>query len=481
MSDTEKSGDTPVSEANAPASALQEQPREKEFREGGYGWVVVTVAALLNGHTWGLNSSYAVFLAYYLRTGTIEGASPLGFAFVGGLSVGIALLISPFATSLAGHKYFGTRRTIWLGTVFETISFVGASFTSKLWHLILSQGICFGVGMGLIFVASVPVPSQWFIKKRSLANGCAAAGSGFGGLAYSLGTNAMISSVGLEWTFRVLAIICFVVNCTCGALIRDRNHAIGSIHTALNWALLKRPSYLMYLGWMSFSMIPYTALIFSIVDYSQSVGLPAAQASLVGALLNLSQGLGRPIIGVSSDKIGRLNVASFCTAFVCIMTLTLWIFSFTLATCILFALLAGWASGVIWATAAPVCAEVVGIQILPSALSLTWVMMVLPSTFAEVIVLEIRKRKYRYAQLFIGLMYLAAFCFIWGLRTWKVSEMENAHLDKEQRERAIQDGGVVRDEEAMRRQDSIVQRASIASRAKETVSMTKYLWAWQKV
>lgn len=51
--------------------------------------VVVFSVLLVNAHTWGLNSSYAVFLAYYLRSGTIEGASPLGFAFVGGLSISI--------------------------------------------------------------------------------------------------------------------------------------------------------------------------------------------------------------------------------------------------------------------------------------------------------------------------------------------------------------------------------------------------------
>ncbi|KAI4600218.1 hypothetical protein KJ359_001323 [Pestalotiopsis sp. 9143b] len=470
-----------VNETQRPAPTVQEpHSSPEEVKDGGYGWVVVIAAALLNFHTWGLNSSYAVFLAYYLRNQTIEGASALGFAFVGGLSIGIALLVSPIATALVGLNGFGTRKTIWLGTIFETASFIGASFTGELWHLILSQGICFGIGMGLIFVASVPVPSQWFTKKRSLANACAAAGSGFGGLTYSLGTNAMISSIGLAWTFRVLAIICFVVNSACGFLIRDRNKAVGSVHVALNWKLFKKPSYLFYLAWMTFSLIPYTALIFSIVDYSQYVGLSASHASLVGALLNLSQGLGRPMIGLSSDAVGRLNVAGLCTAFVGVLSVTLWVFSFTLATCIVFALLAGTCAGVIWATAAPVLAEVVGLQLLPSALSMTWLVLVLPATFAEVIVLEIRGRSYRGAQLFIGFMYLAAFVFIWLLRAWKVRELDQAHLEsKEQRERAIRDDDDV--DLGIRREDSRAERASIASKAKEGLSIAKGLFAWRKV
>jgi hypothetical protein len=147
--------------------------------------------------------------------------------------------------------------------------------------------------MGLIFVASVPVPSQWFTKRRSLANACAAAGSGFGGLVYSLATNAMITSIGLAWTFRVLAVVCFVVNSSCSLLIRDRNKAVGSVHVAFNWDLFKRPSFLLYEGWLILSMIPYCALVFSIVDYCQAVGLSQSQASLVGALLN------REFIGVT--------------------------------------------------------------------------------------------------------------------------------------------------------------------------------------
>jgi hypothetical protein len=61
--------------------------------------VVVFSVLLVNAHTWGLNSSYAVFLAYYLRSGTIEGSSALGFAFVGGLSISICQL-----TPLGDHS-----------------------------------------------------------------------------------------------------------------------------------------------------------------------------------------------------------------------------------------------------------------------------------------------------------------------------------------------------------------------------------------
>lgn len=78
---------------------------------------VVTSVAIVNAHTWGLNSSYAVFLAHYLRSGSIGGSSPLAFAFVGGLSISISLLVSPLVTWCIGR--FGTVPTFRVGVVLE--------------------------------------------------------------------------------------------------------------------------------------------------------------------------------------------------------------------------------------------------------------------------------------------------------------------------------------------------------------------------
>ncbi|KAJ3567374.1 hypothetical protein NPX13_g6790 [Xylaria arbuscula] len=375
MSESEKSGESPnpVTQDNPVAQdEVLQQPRpqpaqtQDEFKEGGYGWVVVTAVAVINAHSWGLNSSFAVFLAYYIRTNTFQ-TTDLAYAFIGGLSLSIAFVVSPLATFLVGWEKCGTRLTVFIGVIFETIAFIGSSFASELWHIILAQGISFGIGLGLMFVASAPLPAQWFYKKRSFANGWTAAGSGFGGLVYSLATSAMIQNIGLPWTFRTLAIICFVVNGTASFFIRDRNRAVGAVHVAFNLKLFKRPSYIMFQLWMTFSLIGYVILVFSIVAYCQAVGLSASQASLVGALFNLAQGLGRPAIGLSSDSVGRFNIAQLSTLWCGLVCLFVWMFGArTLAGCIVFALLSGSVAGTMWAAVTPICAEVVGLAMIPS-------------------------------------------------------------------------------------------------------------------
>ena len=97
------------------------------------------------------------------------GASALEYAFVGGLSISQALLLSPLATYIT--RVHGTRTTLLLGVALETVALIGASFTHQIWQLFLSQGVCFGFGMGFLFVGSVGIVPQWFTSKRSLANG----------------------------------------------------------------------------------------------------------------------------------------------------------------------------------------------------------------------------------------------------------------------------------------------------------------------
>ncbi|KAK7951158.1 uncharacterized protein PG986_006886 [Apiospora aurea] len=422
-------------------SPVPAEAGNEEFKEGGYGWIIVLTVGILNMHTWGLNSTYSVFLAYYLNSSdpNFSNANPIVYAFIGGLSISIALLLSPLATALVGWKPMGTNKTIFVGAILETASYIGASFTTKIWHLVLSQGVAFGAGMGLIFTTAIPVTAQWFNERRSLANALAASGSGFGGLTYSLAANAMIGKIGLPWTFRVLAIVCFVVNSLGALIIRDRNKAVGSVHVALNFKLLKRPSFLLFQGWLVFSIIPYIALIFSIVDYSRRMGLTASQASLVGAMFNLAQGIGRPLVGLSSDIFGRINACTFATGLCGLYCLFVWIFAAkSLAACVVFALLSGMVAGTLWAVVAPVCAEV-HCQYPGSSWSS-------PSTFAEVIALGLRKpgpNGYVDVQIFIGVMFMGACMFSWLLRGWKVQELHKSHLSKKERENAALNDDIV--------------------------------------
>ena len=300
-----------------------------------------------SSHTWGLNSSYGVFLAHYLSTNTFPGATRLDFAFIGGLSISQALLISPLATAIT--RLYGTRTTLLLGVFFETISLIGASFANRIWHLFLSQGICFGWGMGFLFVSSVVIVPQWFTTRRSLANGISAAGSGLGGLIYSLGAQAMIDHISLGWAFRILGILACIANLICTVLIKDRNKQIVSSQLAFDYRLFRRPEFILLQIFGFLSMLGYIVLLFSLPNYAESVGMTAKQGSIIGATLNLGQALGRGPIGYFSDAMGRINMAGMMTFLAGLFSLVIWIFAKSYGALIFFALIGGTVAGTFWA------------------------------------------------------------------------------------------------------------------------------------
>ena len=153
----------------------------------------------------------------------------------------------------------------------------------------------------------------------------------------------------------------------------------------------------------------------------------------------MSQGLGRPLIGLASDKYGRINIAGLGTLMACLTCLFLWIFAGKTYRGLIVYALFGMFSGVIWPCVAPVGAEVVGLQLLPSALSIYMLGLVLPATLyvdkplcrsrsvrtlhlvrmltarfnsAEVIALFLKNpggNGYINVQIFTGVMYLGAF------------------------------------------------------------------------
>ncbi|KAH7312498.1 putative MFS transporter [Stachybotrys elegans] len=460
----------------------QDAPPEKRLQEiqqhtshlapppppnGGYGWVCTICVALINAHTWGINASYGVFLAHYLSTDTYPGATYLQYAFVGGLSISCALLVSPIATLSTRH--FGTHVTLSIGTALQAAGMIGASFATTIWHLFLSQGLASGIGMGFLFVASVGIPPQWFTTKRSLANGIGASGSGFGGLLYSLAAGAMIRTIGIAWCFRVLGLLALGVNAVCICLIRDRNKIIGSRHAAFDMKLFKRPEYLLLNGYGFFSMLGYIALVYSLADYGRHVGLNPSQTAVISALFNLGQGLGRPPTGYFSDSIGRINMAGMTTLLSALLTFVVWILARNYGVLIFYSLIGGTVAGTFWATIGPVAVEVVGLQDLPSALNLEWLVVVLPCTFSEPIALEIVDSTGGYlgAQLFIGVMYTAAALCVLVLRGWKVGEIkETARLKHDQ-----PDGGVEHGFE------SIDEAGRVAGRH----GMWKHCWEWRRV
>jgi len=457
---------------------------EDQPPNGGYGWVCVACCFFINASTWGINSTYAVFLAFYLSHDYFPNTSALAYAFIGGLSISMAMFVAPLATKCTSR--FGTKVTLHIGIFFETLSLIGASFATQKYQLALAQGVCFGTGMGFLFVGSVGVIPQWFTTKRSIANAISAAGSGCGGLIWSLSTQAMIDNLGLPWAFRILGVLSFTINLICSNILRDRNAQVGSRNRSFDLSLLARPEFLLVQGWSWLSMLGYVTVLFSLPSYARQIGLSAQQGSTLSATFNLGQMLGRPCIGLASDRFGRINLAASCTAMCGVFCLVFWIPSELVGSPMglltFFSIVGGALAGTFWATIAPVAAEVVGLRDLGSALSWTWLIMVPPVTCAEPIALEIRRIGavdfvYINAQVFCAASYIAGGLVMWVLRGWKIGELEElGRIKHEEERRQGQDAMLQHANEKYRSQTTDPSQNNMLTREVSAVSVRKQGW-----
>lgn len=80
----------------------------------------------------------------------------------------------------------------------------------------------------------------------------------------------------------------------------------------------------------------------------------------------VSQGIGRPLIGLASDRYGRINVCTISTLIAGLSALAIWLPAGQYYPGTIVYALFGAFAGSLWPTVSTVGVEVIGIQLLPS-------------------------------------------------------------------------------------------------------------------
>jgi predicted MFS family arabinose efflux permease len=291
-------------------------------------------------------------LSHYLADNVFPEASTWDYAFIGGFNFAIAMLLAPFVTVFC--RRFGIHVVMCCGLVLQLGGFIAASFATRIWQLHISQGILIGGGIGFLYIPCLPVLSQWFDRRRSLANGISAAGSGVGGAAFAWGTEAIIQRLSIGWALRITGIIAFVANSLAIVFIRDRNKAIRPSQLGFDTKLLRRYEVLLLLAWIFISMLGYIVLLFSLSDFALSIGLSRSQATDMIGLLNVGTAIGRPIIGILSDRWSRIDTAGTLTLLCGVSCFAFWLPATSYALTVFFVILCGAIVGVFWMASEPI-------------------------------------------------------------------------------------------------------------------------------
>lgn len=174
--------------------------------DGGLrAWATVVLCHFALFTTFGWTQAYGVLQTHYMSALNLPSSST---SWIGSLSACLMLVMSTVSGRLTDAGYF--HQTLFIGTCLQILGFFATSVADTYWQLMLSHGVCIGLGGGLVFCPAMSIVGTYFAKKRSLALAICAIGNSVGGLVFAAILQNMIPSVGFGWAMR-----------TCGFLGMD--------------------------------------------------------------------------------------------------------------------------------------------------------------------------------------------------------------------------------------------------------------------
>ncbi|KAE9395387.1 MFS general substrate transporter [Gymnopus androsaceus JB14] len=201
-----------------PENAVYLRPMDGGF----HAWAYLLSAWFLELLVWSLPFSYGVFLDFYTTDSAFANDSSTLLALVGSLSSGLLYLTSPIVVSITNRYPWHKRNAMILGVILCVSGLVAAAFSTKIWQLIITQGIIYSLGGSLLYFPMLTYLFEWFSKKKGLATGIIFSGTGVGGVVLPFVLENLLKKYGQRTTLLSLAVAFIVFSLPCLPFIKPR-------------------------------------------------------------------------------------------------------------------------------------------------------------------------------------------------------------------------------------------------------------------
>lgn len=160
----------------------------------------------------GLLNAYGAYVSYY-ETNLLQGYSASDIAWPGTLQAVLIIAVGVLTGPLFDRGYI--RSLMIFGSFMVVFGMMMLSLSSKYYQIILSQGLCVGIGSGIVYVPSLALVAGSFeADKRPIAIALATCGAAIGGVIYPVALVNLLPLVGFPWATRILgfmALFSFVI------------------------------------------------------------------------------------------------------------------------------------------------------------------------------------------------------------------------------------------------------------------------------
>jgi MFS family permease len=217
--------------------------------DGGVkAWTQVLMGHLVLINGWGYLSSFGLFQSYY--TSTLD-VTPSAVSWIGSMQIFLVYLVGTFSGRALDAGHF--HKTLALGSFLQIIAVFTTSVSTSYWQLFLAQGVCKGLGDGLVFCPTVSLVATYFSTKRSLAMAMTASGGATGGIIFPLIAQQLLPKVGFGWTVRTMGFVMLFNTVVILSIARVRLPPRKS-GPLIDWNAFREPSYTLFCIGMFFNL-----------------------------------------------------------------------------------------------------------------------------------------------------------------------------------------------------------------------------------
>ncbi|XXH05359.1 flavodoxin-like fold protein [Hypoxylon texense] len=318
-------------------------PKPFEIPDGGLtAWLQVFGAFVVMMATWGLVNTFGVYQTYY-ETDLLQSSTSSEISWIGSLQGALLMMGGIVSGPLFDAGYFHALTAS--GLFFVVFGLFMTSLCETYWQVLLAQGICIGLGCGLLFLPSAAILSQYFARRRALALGIQSAGSPLGGIIFPIIFSRLEPKIGFGWATRVIAFILLGLAVVPLIFMRPRAPPAKHHRAFIDKTALREPPFLSYCVAGLFAFMGLYVPFFYLQLYSLHYKVvPQDLAAYLVTLLNTGSVFGRILPNFAADYLGSMNMLAATTLGAGVLAFG-WFGVRDLAGTVVFALLFGFFNG----------------------------------------------------------------------------------------------------------------------------------------
>ncbi|KAL7957859.1 major facilitator superfamily domain-containing protein [Trichoderma compactum] len=265
-------------------------------------WAVLSLS-------WGLINFFGVFQTFYEQQPS-KSYSPSAISWIGSLQGALLNWVGVISEPLFDAGYL--RVQLMTGSFLIVFAQFMTSISTMYYQILLAQGICAGISMGIVVLPATAVLAQYFQKRRALAIGPSSTGSPLGGIIFSIVFSKLQQIIGFGWATRVIGFILLGLSTIPIAFMHYHTQPVGVRPLIDKTAARDLPFIFMTIGNLFAFLTIYIAFFYLELFYQQLNGPGLKFGPYIVTMLNIGSIFGRIVPNLLADKFGSLNVITLC-------------------------------------------------------------------------------------------------------------------------------------------------------------------------